>query len=57
MVSCPADAPPGLRHHYERCRERFQTIRDLGSRYTIGPFALHTPTGRDIARWPALSSR
>jgi len=29
----------------------FQTIRDLGSRYTIGPFALHTPTGSDIARW------
>jgi len=29
----------------------FQTIRDLGARYTIAPFALHTPTGSDIARW------
>jgi len=29
----------------------FQTIRDLGARYTIGPFATHHPSGRDIARW------
>lgn len=29
----------------------FQTIRDLGSRYTLGPCGLHTPTGSDIAAW------
>lgn len=29
----------------------FQTLRDLGSRYTIAPCALHNPTGHDIALW------
>lgn len=29
----------------------FQTMRDLGSRYTIAPCALHNPTGHDIAAW------
>lgn len=29
----------------------FQTIRDLGSRYTLGPCALHHPDGQDIAAW------
>ncbi len=29
----------------------FQTLRDLGSRYTLAPCAPHTPTGRDIAAW------
>ena len=26
-------------------------MRDLGSRYTLGPCALHHPTGQDIAAW------
>ena len=29
----------------------FQTMRDLGSRYTLAPCARHNPTGQDIAAW------
>jgi transposase InsO family protein len=29
----------------------FQTMRDLGSRYTLAPCAQHNPTGKDIAAW------
>jgi transposase InsO family protein len=29
----------------------FQTMRDLGSRYTLAPCAQHNPTGKDIAGW------
>ena len=29
----------------------FQTMRDLGARYTLGPCELHNPTGHDIAAW------
>jgi len=29
----------------------FQTMRDLGSRYTLAPCARHNPTGKDIAAW------
>jgi hypothetical protein len=29
----------------------FQTLRDLGARYTLAPCALHCPDGGDIAAW------
>ena len=29
----------------------FQTMRDLGARYTLGPCAQHPPNGQDIAAW------
>jgi len=29
----------------------FQTLRDLGARYTLAPCSQHNPTGQDIAGW------